>query len=83
MEPRHVHILTHPGDHSHQQLELPPAGRGQQQGAELQSLNGHPLQLRLEETFTHIHNHSTVHWNGMYSTLDMHQIKMMHTHTHH
>lgn len=55
VQPRHVHILTDAGHHPHEELQLPAGRRGEEQGAELQGLDGHALTLRLEDACAHKH----------------------------
>lgn len=48
----HVHILADATHHPHEELQLPARAGGQEEGANLQGLNGHALSLRLEKTYT-------------------------------
>lgn len=48
----HVHILADATHHPHEELQLPARAGGQEEGANLQGLNGHALRLMLEKTYT-------------------------------
>lgn len=55
VEAGHVHILADATHHPHEELQLPARAGGQEEGANLQGLDGHALRLRPEKTYTHTH----------------------------
>lgn len=53
VEAGHVHVLADSAHHPHEQLQLPAGAGGQEEGADLQGLDGHALRLGLEQTCVH------------------------------
>ena len=49
VEAGHVHVLADARHHPHEELQLPAGGRGEEEGAKLQGLDGYALAVRLEE----------------------------------